>query len=152
LYSSNVPFILAAKKGSVSLNRTVSGLFILVAGVAGSQTSAPAGLARTDLSRHDLSVEGREAVQTRVDFAPGAVAPWHSHPGEEIIYVPEGTLEFQLQGEKPVVIGAGGVLFVPAGKVHMARNTGTVEGVELATYIVEKGKPLLLRANIPPTQ
>ena len=34
-----------------------------------------AGIKRTDLQRHDLSVPGREAVQVRVDFDPGAVFP-----------------------------------------------------------------------------
>ncbi|RXH57063.1 hypothetical protein GRAN_0373 [Granulicella sibirica] len=117
------------------------------AGAAAFSISAPVGLTRTDLQRHDLSIEGREAIQTRVDFAPGAVAPWHSHPGEELVYVPEGTLEFQLEGEQPVTLKAGDVLFVPAGKVHMARNPGATRGVELATYVVEKGKPLLVRAS-----
>jgi quercetin dioxygenase-like cupin family protein len=131
---------------------TVGGLLLFVVGAAAIQINAPAGLTRTDLSRHDLSIEGREAIQTRVDFAPGAVAPWHSHPGEELIYVPEGTLEFQLQGEKPILLEAGNVLFIPAGKVHMARNPGKERGVELATYIVEKGKPLLMRANVIPPQ
>ena len=113
---------------------------------------APAGLKRIDLQRHDLSIEGREVIQTRVEFAPGAVAPWHSHPGEELIYVPEGKLEFQLEGEKPVTLGVGDVLFVPAGKVHMARNPGPTQGVEFATYIVEKGKPLLVRADGTPNR
>jgi mannose-6-phosphate isomerase-like protein (cupin superfamily) len=35
------------------------------------------------------------------------------------------------------------VLFVPAGVAHAAKNVGTVKAVELATYIVEKGKPLI---------
>jgi quercetin dioxygenase-like cupin family protein len=109
--------------------------------------SAPPGLTRTDLQRHDLSIAGHEAIQTRVDFAPGAVAPWHSHPGEEFIYVPEGTLEFQLEGEKPVTLKTGDVLFIPAGTIHTARNPGSIPGVELATYVVEKGKPLLVRAD-----
>jgi len=132
------------------MNRTVRTIFALVPfaiGAVAYSISAPEGLTRTDLQRHDLSIEGREAIQTRVDFAPGAVAPWHSHPGEELIYVPEGKLEFQLEGEKPVTLGVGDVLFVPAGKVHMARNPGSTRGVEFATYIVEKGKPLLVRAN-----
>jgi quercetin dioxygenase-like cupin family protein len=97
----------------------------------------------------DLSVEGRETIQTRVVLAPGAVAPWHSHPGEELIYVLEGRLEFQLQGEIPVQLEAGDVLFVPARKVNMARNSGATPGVGLATYTVEKGKPLLVRAEAP---
>ena len=112
----------------------------------------PVGLTRTDLQRHDLSITGREAIQTRVDFAPGAVAPWHSHPGEELIYVPAGKLEFQIQGQEPVTLKTGDAYFIPAGAVHMARNRGTIRGVELATYIVEKGKPLLMRAASPPRQ
>ena len=115
--------------------------------IEGWTQSPPVGLTRTDLSRHDLSIPEREAIQTRVDFAPGAVAPWHRHPGEELIYVPEGTLEFQLEGQAPATLKAGDVFFVPAGMAHTARNPGTVRGVELATYIVEKGKPLLVRAD-----
>lgn len=104
----------------------------------------PAGVTRTDLQRHDLSIAGRETVQARIDIAPGAVAPWHRHPGEEVIYIIEGTLEYQLEGQKPVTLKAGEVLFVPAGVAHMARNRGSANGAELATYIVEKGKPLLV--------
>jgi len=100
------------------------------------------GSKRTDLQRHDLSVPGREVVQVRVDFDPGYVAPMHTHPGEEIIYVIEGTLEYEIGG-KPVTVKAGDVLFVPAGTPHTAKNVGSTNGAELATYIVEKGKPLL---------
>jgi quercetin dioxygenase-like cupin family protein len=98
---------------------------------------------RTDLQQHDLSVPGREAVQVRVDIAPGAAFPKHSHPGEEIVYVLEGTLEYQIEDQPPVTLKAGDVLFIPAGAAHTAKNPGTVTGSELATYIVEKGKPLL---------
>ncbi|WP_315832236.1 cupin domain-containing protein [Bradyrhizobium prioriisuperbiae] len=101
------------------------------------------GVKRTDLQRHDLSAPGREAVQVRVDLAPGVAFGKHTHPGEEIIYVLEGTLEYQIEDKPPVTLKAGDVLFIPAGTVHSARNAGTVTGSELATYIVEKGKPLL---------
>jgi quercetin dioxygenase-like cupin family protein len=107
---------------------------------AQAQSSA---VKRTDLQRHDLSVPGREAVQVRVDIAPGTAFPRHTHPGEEIIYVLEGTLEYQIEDKPPVTLKAGDVLFIPAGTVHAARNPGSVTGSELATYIVEKGKPLL---------
>ena len=100
------------------------------------------GTSRTDLQRHDLSMAGRETLQARIDFEPGSFATRHRHPGEEIIYVLEGVLEYQIDGSPPVVLKAGDVLFVPAGAVHRARNVGTVRGAELATYIVEKGKPL----------
>ena len=101
------------------------------------------GTKRTDLQRHDLSIPGREAIQVRVDIGPGEVAPRHKHPGEEIIYVLEGTLEYEVDGKPPVTLKAGDVLFIPYGTVHSARNPGSVNAAELATYVVEKGKPLL---------
>ena len=101
------------------------------------------GVKRTDLQQHDLSVPGREVVQVRVDIAPGVLAPNHSHPGEEIVYVIEGLLEYQIEGRPPVTLRAGEVLFIPAGTIHSAKNVGSVNAAELATYIVEKGKPLV---------
>ena len=98
---------------------------------------------RTDLQRHDLSAPGREVIQVRVDFDPGYVSPRHTHPGEEIIYVLEGTLEYEIAGRPPARVKPGDVLFVPAGTVHAAKNVGSGNGAELATYIVEKGKPLI---------
>lgn len=103
----------------------------------------PPAIARTDLQRHDLSAPGREAIQARVDFAPGAVAPRHRHPGEEIVFVLRGTLEYRLDGQAPVTLNPGNVLFIPAGTVHAVRNTGSVVASELATYVVEKGPPLI---------
>jgi quercetin dioxygenase-like cupin family protein len=102
-----------------------------------------AGIKRTDLQRHDLSAPGREAVQVRVDFAPGTAFGRHTHPGEEIIYVLEGSLEYQIEGKPPVTLKAGDVLFIPAGTIHAAKNVGSNTASELATYVVEKGKPLL---------
>ena len=103
----------------------------------------PAGATRTDLQRHDLSAPGREAVQVRVDLAPGVAFGRHTHPGEEIIYVLAGAIEYDVEGKPPVTLKAGDVLFIPAGTVHAAKNVGTVPASELATYIVEKNKQLV---------
>ncbi|HEY8562563.1 MAG TPA: alpha/beta fold hydrolase [Pyrinomonadaceae bacterium] len=101
------------------------------------------GIKRTDLLRADLSVPGREVLQVRVDFDPGAVAARHSHPGEEIVHVLEGSLEYEVEGNPPVTLKAGDVLFIPARAAHRVKNVGSGKGSELATYIVEKGKPLI---------
>jgi len=101
------------------------------------------GSKRTDLQKQDLSIPGREVVQARVDIDPGVTAPRHKHPGEEIIYVLEGSLQYTIDGRAPVTLKAGDVYFIPAGAVHSAKSVGTGVGSELATYIVEKGKPLL---------
>jgi quercetin dioxygenase-like cupin family protein len=99
---------------------------------------------RIDLQRHDLEVPGREVIQVRVEFDPGASFGEHWHPGEEIVYVLEGSLEYQVDGKPPTTLDAGDVLFIPARTIHAARNVGTTIGAELATYVVEKGKPLVV--------
>ena len=105
------------------------------------------GITRTDVVRQDLGVPGREVIQVRVDFAPGVAFGKHSHPGAEVAYVLEGTLEYQFEGRPPVTLKAGEALFIPAGTVHAAKNVGTDNAAELATYIVEKGKPLVVMAE-----
>jgi quercetin dioxygenase-like cupin family protein len=120
-------------------------LIVVVMMALGVSASAQrAGVRRTDLQRHDLSAPGREAIQARVDIDPGATAPAHKHPGEEIIYVLEGLIEYDVEGKPPVTLKAGDVLFIPAGVVHSAKNVGTGNAGELATYVVEKGKPLVV--------
>ena len=79
----------------------------------------------------------------RVDFDLGEASPRHTHPGEEIIYVLEGTLEYAIEGKPPVTVKASEVVFVPAGTIHARRTWGSGNGAELATYFVEKGKPLI---------
>jgi quercetin dioxygenase-like cupin family protein len=101
------------------------------------------GIKRTDLQRHDLSVPGREVVQVRVDLDPGVAFGKHRHPGEEIIYVIEGSLEYEVEGKPPMTLKAGEVLFIPAGTIHAAKNVGSGNAAEIATYVVEKGKPLV---------
>ena len=121
---------------------------VLFAGLHMAQAQQP-GVKRTDLQRHDLSIPGREVVQVRVDIAPGVLAASHSHPGEEIVYVIEGVLEYRLEGRPPVTLKAGDVLFIPAGTFHSALNPGNVNAAELATYVVEIGKPLVVpRASV----
>lgn len=123
----------------------LTGVGLMVgSGAAGAQQ---AGITRTDLQRHDLDTPGREAIQVRVDFALGAVAPRHSHPGEEIIYVLTGSIEYRLDGKPAVTVNAGEVLFIPTGTIHAATNIGKDQASELATYIVEKGKPLVVLAK-----
>ena len=118
-------------------------MLILAAGlISQAPPPRPAGTTRTDLQRHDLSIKGREVLQARVDLAPGSSFPRHKHPGEEIIYVLTGTIEYEVAG-KWVTVKAGDVLFIPDGVVHAARNTGKEPAAELATYVVEKGKPLV---------
>lgn len=126
---------------------TVAAL-IVASALAQQATQAQfAELKRSNLMQHDLSLPGREAIQVRVDFPPGAVAAKHSHPGEELVYVIEGALEYELEGKPPIVVKTGEVLFIPYGTPHAVKNVGSGDAAELATYIVEKGKALAVQGN-----
>jgi quercetin dioxygenase-like cupin family protein len=118
---------------------------VVVSGlVLDAARAQPGGITRIDLQRHDLSVPGREVVQVIVELEPGVTSSRHTHPGEEMVYVLEGApLEYEVEGKRSVTLKPGEVLFIPAGTIHAARNVGSRKGAELATYIVEKGKPLL---------
>ena len=137
------------KEHPMTTIRTLAASALLLGGALSllPAQAQPTGIGRTDVMRSDLSTPGREAIQVRVDFAPGAAFARHSHPGEEIAYVLEGTMEYQFDGKPPVTLKAGEALFIPAGAVHSAKNVGSGQASELATYIVEKGKPVLVLAK-----
>ena len=56
--------------------------------------------------------------------APGAGAPTHSHPVEEVLTVREGEAEMWI-GDQRAIVTAGQSLTVPAGRLHGFRNCGT---------------------------
>ncbi|RXT24011.1 cupin [Rhizobium leguminosarum] len=120
-------------------------LALVLGGAASAHAEQP--IQRTDLIKNDIDVPGHEVVQVRVDIAPGVLAPNHSHPGEEVAFVLEGTLEYQLEGSEPVTLKAGQSLFIPTGVAHSAKNVGSGKASELATYIVRKGAPLVVPAK-----
>jgi quercetin dioxygenase-like cupin family protein len=129
--------------------RILAGAALLAAAALAPQVALAQwqGIKRTDLGRNDLSAPGREVIQVLVEFAPGVTAPNHSHPGEEIAYVIEGVFLYELEGRPPVTLRPGDALFIPAGTAHKVTNVGSGSALELATYIVEKGKPLLIPAH-----
>jgi quercetin dioxygenase-like cupin family protein len=108
----------------------------------GVLTAQQPAFKRTVLQQSDISVPGREVISAVAEFEPRATPGRHTHFGEEIGYVLEGTFLVEQDGKPPVTLKAGGTFLIPAGTVHNATNTGTGTGKILATYIVEKGKPL----------
>jgi quercetin dioxygenase-like cupin family protein len=119
---------------------------VACAGVIVAQVPA---LTRTLVTKADVSVPGREAVIARVEVAPGGVAGWHTHPGDEISYVTEGEATVLVAGQPPRKVAAGDGFVIPAGVVHNARNDGAAPVKLVGVYVVEKGKPLASPASAP---
>jgi quercetin dioxygenase-like cupin family protein len=118
--------------------------FAMVTGTLGVHllSAQQSALKRTVLQKQDLSAPGREAVMAMAELPPDAVAARHTHPGEEMGYVLEGTAVLEVDGKPPVTLKAGEIFFIEAGIPHSARNIGATTAKVLGVYIVEKGKPL----------
>jgi quercetin dioxygenase-like cupin family protein len=120
---------------------------LLAAGAAAAQAPAAGALKRTEVLRGDVTDPAREAVVVKVELAPNAVAPRHTHPGDEISYVVDGECDVLVDGEAPRHLKAGQAFIIKAGKVHTARNTSSVPVHLLGVYVVEKGQPLATPAK-----
>lgn len=127
----------------MTTNMLVRGAAIAMA-MAGTiaVTAQQTGFTRTPVQQGDLSIPGREVVQAIATIQPAAESGFHTHPGDEAGYVLEGTFILEMRGKPSVTKKAGEGFIIPFGTVHNVRNTGAVVAKVLATYIIEKGKPV----------
>jgi quercetin dioxygenase-like cupin family protein len=117
-------------------------VMLVVAGIVAGLSAQQVGFKRTVLQQGDLSMAGREVVTAVAEFQPGATVGPHTHPGEEVGYILEGSVVLEQAGKPTVTLGAGKTFLIPPGTVHNATNHTAGQARVLATYIVEKGKPL----------
>ncbi|HEX9434200.1 MAG TPA: cupin domain-containing protein [Burkholderiales bacterium] len=125
----------------------IAGAMLASLGLGAALYAQQPGFTRKMLQDQNLSVSERHAVQVVAEFIPGGAAGKHTHPGEELGYVLEGTLQLEVAGQPPRTLNAGEVFFIPAGVVHDGKNVGSGPAKVLATYVVEKGKPVASPAN-----
>jgi quercetin dioxygenase-like cupin family protein len=93
-----------------------------------------------------------EFIVQRIEAAPGATFGWHSHPGENINVVKQGTL-FLYHDESCTTgtpYGPGAVLTTSPNQIHLARNLSETETIVLfATYFAPKTTPRVVRVDQP---
>ena len=99
-------------------------------------------LHRTEIQRSASSIPGRIIVQVRTEIPAGVASGWHIHPGEEVGYIVEGTVEMQVRGRPTLTLHAGDGFLIPPDTPHNARDLGPGTGRMLSTYVVETGRPL----------
>jgi quercetin dioxygenase-like cupin family protein len=121
--------------------RRIAAALALATFAAASAIAQAPGIKRTLLQRGDLSGD-REVILGQAEIAPGAAAGRHTHFGVEVGYVVEGSASLEIEGEMPRLLKAGDSYLIPAGKVHDAKTVGEAPVKVIATYVVEKGKPL----------
>jgi quercetin dioxygenase-like cupin family protein len=77
------------------------------------------------------------------ELAPGGAAGRHYHPGPEVLYILEGALTLEPDGQSPVTLKAGEGAHVPAKHIHNAKNASATGPSKVLVFLVgEKGQPL----------
>ena len=114
---------------------------ILLAATAGSAVAQK----RTVLQSIDFPA-GYEILSVIAELEPGQCTGRHAHPGAESAYVMEGEAVAKFDGKPDLILKAGQPLQFAPGEVHNVCNVGGGHFKALAHYIVEKGKPLVMRA------
>lgn len=128
--------------------KALAGAVFIAVPLLAAPVHAEEKLARTELSRVDLSgSDTMEVVVSRLEVAPGAKIPLHTHFGDEHMVVFEGG-QMTAPNGKVIEFKQGMTGFFPAGKVHGGlTNTGDTPLVAITTHILEKGKPFLVLAK-----
>ena len=107
---------------------------------------APAPIKRTPLQKFDVPGAGYETVIGLAEIAPNANIGRHTHPGIEGGYLIEGGMTLTVEGQPPKEIKPGDSWQIPPGTIHDAK-AGSGGAKVLASYVVEKGKPLATPAQ-----
>lgn len=64
-------------------------------------------------------ISGEKAMVAQVFLAQGAIVPTHQHESEQLTYILEGALKFELEGRE-IVVRQGEVLHIPSNVPHRA--------------------------------
>jgi quercetin dioxygenase-like cupin family protein len=123
-------------------------LLAALAGLPASPAMAQAqGLSTKPLLRSTVSGDdGKEVVTLSVELAPGGTTGRHTHPGDEYATLLQGTLEIRAEGQEPRRVHAGEAYHNPRGVIHETRNVGDEPARSIATFVLDKGKPVAIPA------
>jgi quercetin dioxygenase-like cupin family protein len=106
-------------------------------------------LYRLELQHRPSSVPGRDIVQVRTEIPSGTSSGWHTHPGEEVGYVIDGTVQMMIHGQATLILRGGDGFLIPPGTPHNALDLGAETGMMLSTYFVDSKQPLTTLVDEP---
>ena len=103
----------------------------------------------TPLLAHELGgLAGKEGVMALVEYPPGGSSIQHRHDADVFVYVLEGSVVMQVQGDAPVTLGPGQTFHEAPDDVHaVSRNASdTAPAKFLVFFVKDKGAPVLVPA------
>ena len=113
----------------------------LVLATVATAAAQQANIKRTPLQKYDVPGTNYETVIGIAEIVPNVLIGKHTHPGVEGGYVLDGELTLMVDGQAPQALKAGDSYKIPPSAAHDAKS-GPKGAKVIATYVVEKGKPL----------
>ena len=88
---------------------------------------------------------GKEGLMLEVNYPPGGKDEIHRHDAHAFVYVLEGTIRMQLQGQPEKTLKAGEVYYEGPSDVHIVgRNASATEPAKFVVVLIKKqGAPVL---------
>jgi quercetin dioxygenase-like cupin family protein len=103
--------------------------------------SQTANIKRTPLQKFGVPGTNYETVIGMAEIAPNVNIGKHTHPDPESGFMLEGDMTLLVDGQAPLAVKAGESYKIAPGAAHDA-HSGPNGAKVIATYVVEKGKPL----------
>jgi quercetin dioxygenase-like cupin family protein len=117
---------------------------VLVGFVSANAGAQGPGVTAKPLLKTTLSDDTtKEASMMLVEFSPGSTTGRHTHPGDEYIFVLQGTFELSIESRETRRLSTGDAFHTPRGLVHENRNVGDTPARVVITLILDKGKPFV---------
>jgi quercetin dioxygenase-like cupin family protein len=101
----------------------------------------------TEVAKWPLDgLPGKEVRLLTVEYPPGVHTPPHRHPGWQLIYVLEGRVVSQMEGEPAQNFKANDFWFEPREHLHLDAGNDDPHGRAkiLVFYVTEPGQPVLI--------
>jgi len=115
----------------------------LLASIAPPATAAsPPNAIRKVLIQHDLPIPGYIAGIASVEVPPGGREGRHTHPGPLYVYVQQGAITVETDGQPTKSYKTGDTFFIEGGRTHEGINYGSVTYKSLTSFVIPKGQPL----------
>ncbi|HEX2255783.1 MAG TPA: cupin domain-containing protein [Afifellaceae bacterium] len=106
-----------------------------------AQQAETTGVLKTELQGE----EGREANIVRFEVPAGWETERHIHPGHVFVYVTEGAIEIDVEGQEPQTVSAGEAIYELPDKPMVGRTASADEGASFIVFQVGPvGEPLMV--------
>ncbi|MEQ6916296.1 cupin domain-containing protein [Halomonas aquatica] len=121
-------------------NACAASTFVVALGMPMLAVGDPTSLLTTDLE----GMEGMEANVVLFEEEPGKVYERHIHPGHVFVYVLEGTIQADVEGQEPQRASAGEVIHERPDQPMVGRVIGDEGARFLVFQIGPKGEDIMV--------